>query len=1023
MMKNHNGVIIVKAFFILGLLACFSGCSNPFFDKPAEPGGEIPAGKGAVRWSIESQIGRTLFPSVPFSHFELTFTATGRETVTETFTGSSGELMLEAGRWELGVLAYIGADPEPAAQGSAQVTVLGGRTNSVRVTLKILNVAGNGTGTLGYDITLPANLIYADLSAVSLDGAYSTKVFLAAASTGPITPTDPVSGQTILADGYYILTFTLRKTNQKAVITEVAHVYDGRTTNGVYNFSAAPFADAPEIDVPEGGTVILINSAVELAAINEDKSNWEKNYGENSYILGGDIDLSAYSPWNPLGDKASTFRGHFFGEGHTIRGLNLPGGSASYIGLFGYTEGARIEDFNVEIADTDITLTGSSAQSVGIVTGFAHYTVFKNLQTGVVFNGEFAVTKISGPLFVGGLAGESDFNHQNMTLRTRIEKCGLVGNIIVLSGGADAFIGGLVGEGDCEIRESYTVGLITHTNTSPGANVVTSGLGGNSGTVEDCYHNGNIRVSVGSGANLNTSGLCGYSSSRSYAVGSIITTGSGLVSGLSAYMADNSVALNLAVTGIPDYTSPSRIGSDHGPFVNNYALSDMKVNGVPLADAEVDPQNDRNGLGKTVAELQSQSTYENGLGWDFTNVWEMGPPEYPYPILKWQKGEVDLPDGYGIVELPGDIFPMTSLADMQSYLAGLSQNSPEDPYQVKLTGFNISDFADTVTGDPLGALFAALEGRYVKLDLSACGGTAIADTSNDLVNARSNKESLVSIVLPASLTSIGGRAFMKCSSLVFVGIPGGVTSIGEFAFASCSSLASIELPAGLTSIATAAFMGCKVLTSIEIPGGVTSIGGNAFAVCSSLASIELPAGLTSIAAATFTGCKVLTSIEIPGTVTSIGDSAFALCASLVSISLPAGLTSIGEQAFQFCNSLVSIELPANLTSIGSYAFDGCSSLGAVNIPNGITSIGDATFQDCSSLDSIELPMGLTSIGAYAFYRSSLTSFICRAVTPPAVGGYLISNPYPAIKVPAVSVNAYKAAADWSTYASKITAIP
>jgi hypothetical protein len=985
MMKNHNSVIIAKAFFVLGLLACFAGCSDPFFDKSAEA--EIPTGKGTVRWSVETEIrrtietgiSRTIFPEVPFSRFELTFTTAGRETVTETFTASAGELMLEAGRWELSVLAYIGADPEPAAQGSAPVTVLGGRINDVTVTLRGIAVSGTGTGDLAYDVTLPSGLLYGEISVMALDGTYSTKASLMAASTGSI-PSIP--------DGYYILAFYFFRTAERAVITEIAHIYNGLTIDAVYDLSAAPFASAPEISVPSGGAVVLINSAAELAAIAGDITKSAKNNGKNAYILGDDIDLSSYSPWTPLGDQSASFMGYLFGDGHTMRGLELPGGSGGYIGLFGYTQNARIENLQVEIPDTNITLTGSSGQHVGIAAGRAYDTAFNNLQVRVVSGGSLVLTKAAGNLYTGSIAG-------NLASGSRIERCGFVGNITVLSGGTTSVTGGLAGYTDYgEICESYMVGLITHINNTAGAYVETSGLiiGG---TVEDCYYNGTIRASGASSAFIGIAGL-GSSGSRSYAAGSIVNNGSnGYAAGLFRYYGDNSAALNLAVSGV----SAKRVGAENAdPYTNNYALNIMVVNGFVLADAAVNPQNDVNGLGKTAAELQAQSTYESGLGWDFDDVWEMGPPEYPYPILKWQKGQVDLPDGYGLTEFPENfIFEFTSLNDTTDTLATLSQNSVLNPYQVKLSGFDISvDFAAYAVyeNDPLGALFATLSGKYVKLDLSACTGTSIPSMEYpSTIDTRPNKAMPVSILLPSTLTSIGRRVFGSCSSIKSITIPDSVTEIGVNAFANCTSLESVDLPSGLTVLSG---FGGTALVSIDIPSSVTSIGASTFSNCTSLASIDLPSG-----------------------VTAIGSYAFSGCTSLVSIDLPSGVTAIGDYAFRNCTNLASITIPAGVTSINYYAFYGCTSLVSIDLPSGVTAIGNYAFRDCTKLASITIPAGVTSIDSYAFSGcTSLTSIVCLAATPPPmVFGYAQT-----IRVPATSVDTYKAAAGWSAYAAKIQAI-
>ena len=83
-----------------------------------------------------------------------------------------------------------------------------------------------------------------------------------------------------------------------------------------------------------------------------------------------------------------------------------------------------------------------------------------------------------------------------------------------------------------------------------------------------------------------------------------------------------------------------------------------------------------------------------------------------------------------------------------------------------------------------------------------------------------------------SVTSIGKKAFKKeffmCDDLMSITLPAGLTSIGEEAFFDCSGLTSITLPDGLTSIGRSAFEGCSGLTSITLPDSVTSIGICAF---------------------------------------------------------------------------------------------------------------------------------------------------------------------------------------------------
>ena len=166
---------------------------------------------------------------------------------------------------------------------------------------------------------------------------------------------------------------------------------------------------------------------------------------------------------------------------------------------------------------------------------------------------------------------------------------------------------------------------------------------------------------------------------------------------------------------------------------------------------------------------------------------------------------------------------------------------------------------------------------------------------------------------------------------------------------------------------------------------------------------EMLQWITNIGIYAFDHCRSLTSVTIPNSVTSIGSSAFSNCTSLASITIPNSVTSIGSSAFYYCTSLTSITIPNSVTNIGSTAFINCTSLTSITIPNSVTNIGDSAFQNCTSLTSVTV----------------------EATNPPTLGNNVFynTNANLVIYVPAGSVDAYKAANNWSNYESKIQAIP
>ena len=248
---------------------------------------------------------------------------------------------------------------------------------------------------------------------------------------------------------------------------------------------------------------------------------------------------------------------------------------------------------------------------------------------------------------------------------------------------------------------------------------------------------------------------------------------------------------------------------------------------------------------------------------------------------------------------------------------------------------------------------------------------------------------LETIVIPDTVTSIGGGAFSKCSALKNVTIPDSVTKIGSQAFNECISLKTLTIPERVKSLGDQSFYGCILLSAIKFPSllteigngmcgdctslvtvemgdKITSIGDNAFQNCTSLKNITLSPETEYINSNAFSNCDSLESIVIPDKVTVIYHNAFSDCDKLLSVTLSKALKQIGESAFNNCDTLTSIKIPDSVELIGYRAFYDCEKLADVDMGNGVSSLYSEAFRLCPALTKIVLSNNLTSIPEYAF---------------------------------------------------------
>jgi hypothetical protein len=210
--------------------------------------------------------------------------------------------------------------------------------------------------------------------------------------------------------------------------------------------------------------------------------------------------------------------------------------------------------------------------------------------------------------------------------------------------------------------------------------------------------------------------------------------------------------------------------------------------------------------------------------------------------------------------------------------------------------------------------------------------------------AFSRCESLKSIFLPASLSTLSADTFLSSSieevvidaanpryfvsGRFLIGVDG-MKLIRYFGRAEDLGIDCLR-DLGLRQICQNAFSYCSALKSIFVPASIEVLGLFSFASCSSLRQVRVESGskIPELGQGTFVGCSSLRSVDIPATVETIADVCFDSCTSLVEILFEPGskLTRIEMRAFCECCSLRSFVVPAQLEIMGYGVFRGCTSL-------------------------------------------------------------------------------------------------
>ncbi len=226
--------------------------------------------------------------------------------------------------------------------------------------------------------------------------------------------------------------------------------------------------------------------------------------------------------------------------------------------------------------------------------------------------------------------------------------------------------------------------------------------------------------------------------------------------------------------------------------------------------------------------------------------------------------------------------------------------------------------------------------------------------------------SSTNVVIPSSINVNGedipvkvitNDAFKDNDTITSVTISDSITTIGEYVFYNCSNLTTVTISENsqLTTIGDYAFSGCSSLTSIYIPNSVTTIGNYAFGNCSNLTiyceASSKPSGWYSSSYSSWNSSNrpvvwnsylgihdTLDGLEYAVCIDNEGNPYIVITGyngSNTDVVIPEYIEVNGEQivvkeisnsAFFLNAQITSIYIPDSVTTIGEYAFYECSKL-------------------------------------------------------------------------------------------------
>jgi hypothetical protein len=215
--------------------------------------------------------------------------------------------------------------------------------------------------------------------------------------------------------------FTINQAPRGAQYTSPIEI-SSNTTIAAYavkdGLDKSPISTFEYVIIFAGGEGTLANP-YQVATV--EQLNNVRYYLDKHFIQTADIDLSSYNTglgWEPIGSNSSPFTGTFDSNGKTISNLTINRSTANYVGLFGVTDTAEIQNIKLEnttVNGKDYTgaLVGcnkgiiTNSYATGAVTGQFYVGGLVGYNSSGTITKSYATSTVTGQYYVGGLAGSS----------------------------------------------------------------------------------------------------------------------------------------------------------------------------------------------------------------------------------------------------------------------------------------------------------------------------------------------------------------------------------------------------------------------------------------------------------------------------------------------------------------------------------------------------------------------------------------------------------------------------------------